>query len=215
MSHDRRSRGQRRCAGGWTSAGRLLVAILLVAAAAAAHHAWAETLVMRDGRILSGALANVSGLAENPLKTKSGDGPAVKSIQMIDDNLTRTFFSKLQVLNIQEGNDRQTLSPVKIQIPQRVAVAGFHIARLGPIVRMQPWDEFGRRIVTIMSDKGPIDVIQGITEITPLWTKVEGLAGKRPYIWDMRIATSSIPRETLTQDIYRQGDRSQKTGRPR
>ena len=35
--------------------------------------------------------------------------------------------------------------------------------------------------------KGDVDVIQGITEITPQWTKVEGIT----YMWDMRIATSS------------------------
>ncbi len=49
----------------------------------------------------------------------------------------------------------------------------------------------------MVTGKGEINVIQGITEITPLWTKVEGLAGAHPYIWDERIATSSIPRETL------------------
>ena len=47
---------------------------------------------------------------------------------------------------------------------------------------------------------GPLAVVQGITEITPLYTKIEGLTGgPRPIVWDMRMATSSIPRETLEQ----------------
>ena len=42
--------------------------------------------------------------------------------------------------------------------------------------------------------------MQGITQITPLYTKVEGLSGgARPIVWDMRIATSSIPRDMLEQ----------------
>ncbi len=161
---------------------------------------------MRDGRVIEGALGTVAGLAENPLKTQRGEAPAVRPILMVDNNLTRTFVSKTQVLKTQEGNDKQPLAFVKIQIPQRVAIVGHHIARLGPIVRMEPFDEFGRRIVTIMSDKGPLNVIQGITEITPVWTKVEGLAAKQSYIWDMRLATSSIPRETLTQIISKRID---------
>jgi hypothetical protein len=86
---------------------------------------------MRDGRIIEGTLATVAGLAENPLKTKSGEGPAVRPILMVDNNLTRTFVEKTHVLKMQEGNEQQPLSFVKIQIPQRVAVTGFHIARLG------------------------------------------------------------------------------------
>ena len=41
--------------------------------------------------------------------------------------------------------------------------------------------------------------MQGITEITPLYTKVEGLAGPNAIQWDSRVATSSIPRETLSR----------------
>src|SRR5947208_1981325 len=45
---------------------------------------------------------------------------------------------------------------------------------------------------------GPVSVVQGITKITPLYTQIEGLSGgTKPIVWDMRIATSSIPRETL------------------
>ena len=47
---------------------------------------------------------------------------------------------------------------------------------------------------------GPVDIIQGITEITPQWTKVEGIT----YMWDMRIATSSIPRDVLHKILMRQ-----------
>jgi hypothetical protein len=47
---------------------------------------------------------------------------------------------------------------------------------------------------------GQPPIVQGITEITPVYTKIEGLMGApRPIVWDMRIATSSIPRETLSR----------------
>ena len=55
---------------------------------------------------------------------------------------------------------------------------------------------------------GPIDIVQGITEITPTYTKVEGLMSKEPYVCETRIATSSIPGSTLSQILKRQLDMS-------
>ncbi len=156
---------------------------------------------MRDGRALEGALVPVAGLTDNPNVTKSNDNPQIRLIMMIDDDLRRTFVSKSQILRPEQEQLRLSLQ--KIMIPQRVAIAGSRIGRLGPIMKITPFDEFGRRILTMNTIKGPIDVIQGVTEITPLYTKVEGLAGERPYIWDMRIATSSIPREILGQILSR------------
>src|SRR5262249_23257687 len=53
---------------------------------------------------------------------------------------------------------------------------------------------------------GRIDVVQGITKITPVWCRVEGLLVKKPlvpFIWDERIATSSIPQEKLSEILKR------------
>ncbi|HEX4147194.1 MAG TPA: peptidase [Pirellulales bacterium] len=166
----------------------------LVAVGCWASAARADRLVMRDGRILEGVLGRVSGLAENPNVSKANDSP---QIQFIDDNLRRTFFHYSQVLRPEE--EKQRLAVQKIVVPQRVANGRTRLGHVGPIMKITPFDEFGRRTVTMNTERGPIDVIQGITEITPLYCKVEGLAGERSYIWDMRIATSSIPRETLAK----------------
>ena len=53
-----------------------------------------------------------------------------------------------------------------------------------------------------------MDVVQGITEITPTYTKVEGLLVKNAYVWDMRINTSSIPRDILTKIFLRHIDQT-------
>ena len=50
------------------------------------------------------------------------------------------------------------------------------VRTVGPtITKIKPFDEFGRRIITMNTVRGPVDIIQGITEITPQWTKVEGI----------------------------------------
>jgi pimeloyl-ACP methyl ester carboxylesterase len=50
----------------------------------------------------------------------------------------------------------------------------------------------------MQTSRGPLAIVQGITELTPRYAKVEGLLGRPDaVVWDMRIATSSIPKETL------------------
>ena len=92
--------------------------------------------------------------------------------------------------------------PEKFAIRQRVARSGLAIKSVGRRLRVEPFDEYGRRIFTMATAKGPVDVVQGITELTPQWTKVEGIS----HVWDMRIATSSIPRDTLQKILLKQID---------
>ena len=86
---------------------------------------------------------------------------------------------------------------MRIRIWQDVAETGGGIGRIGRAVRVTPFDEYGRRIFEMQGKDGAIPVVQGITEITPSYAKVEGLAGPKAIVWDQRIATSSIPRDVL------------------
>jgi len=169
--------------------------LLFCATGIFAGSAGATSIVLKDGRILQGNMAMLSGLADNPLATSKAAESSVRLIWMVDDNLRRTFVPKAQVAKVQEADANQVL--VKIHIPQRVAIMGARIGHVGPIIAITEFDSFGRRTFSMMSERGRLDVVQGITEITPLWTKVEGLLGKQPFVWSMSIATSSIPRATL------------------
>lgn len=154
----------------------------------------ASTIQLKDGRQLTGSIGKVAKLADNPLK---GKGEEVAVITLVDDELRRIFLPTSQILRITEVESGEI--PEQIAIRQSVARNGSRINRVGPIVKISDFDPFGRRTFTMMSEKGPLDVVQGITKITPVWTRVEGLVtkGKTPLIWDMRMATSSLPREQL------------------
>ena len=123
----------------------------------------------------------------------------MRQIVFVDDELRRTFFSQIQVQSVVPSQ----VNLEKIRIEQRVAKGNRRIAAVGPIIRVTPFDEWGRRIFTMNTSGGAIDVIQGITEVTPVYTKVEGLAARSSYVWDMRIATSSIPRDTLSKILLK------------
>ncbi|MEM7311550.1 MAG: peptidase, partial [Planctomycetota bacterium] len=54
----------------------------------------------------------------------------------------------------------------------------------------------------------PLHIIQGITEVTPNYTRVQSLSTAQgvQYAWDMRLATSSIPRQTLADVLAKHLD---------
>ena len=149
----------------------------------------ADELLLRDGRILSGSQGMIDSLLAN---TPSG-GPG--NIVMVDDGLRRYFIPFRQ---IQDGGVRAAPPGERMEryiIPQTVPQAGNPIASMGPIVHVGEWDDYGRRLFQMRVGRETIDIIQGITEITPRYTVVQSL---RRFKWEMRISTASIPRDALS-----------------
>jgi pimeloyl-ACP methyl ester carboxylesterase/tetratricopeptide (TPR) repeat protein len=177
---------------------KLLPAVVLAAVCISPAALGAE-LELKDGRVLRGKLGKVSGLAETPLPFDPESGP-IQNIILLDDDLRRTFFSERLVRAVNQEESRQVEE--KFNIRQRVLRGGAGIGSVGQPLRIQPFDEYGRRIFTMITNRGPVDVIQGITELTPQYARVEGIS----HVWDMRIATTSIPRDVLQKILSKQID---------
>lgn len=182
-----------------SAACRRFLAICLGTAAAASDGA---TIQLTDGRILVGELGKTAGVAEDPLVPGSSAG-AIRTtpIIVVEDGLRRTY---LHSTKIREVIDERDEPPVRIKVWQNEAKRGASLGVIGQPSNITPLDEYGRRIISLPSDKGAIDVIQGVTEVTPVYTRLRGLrAEPRSYLWDMRVATSSLPRETLARVLSR------------
>jgi predicted esterase len=187
------------------------VAAACIAALIAPSLLWAETATLKNGLAVEGSVGHISGIGGNPLAGVGAGEVKLKQVVLFDNQLTRTFVATKQLAT------PFTFPPAPISekflIKQRVAVSGRTIGGVGPIVRITPFDEFGRRIFTMRGPDGNLDIVQGITEITPVYTKVEAVQGAGNYIWTMRIATSSIPREILSKilshhiDVKKSDDR--------
>jgi len=163
----------------------------------------AETVLVMDyGMDFRGSYAPVSGIASDPLEEATGGNVPIRPIAMLDDDLRRTFVRKNQVREFRES---KVIGHERFQLKQRVTRSGHRIGGVGRPVGIEPFDQWGRRTITLnVKGQGLVPIVQGMTEITPLWIKVEALSGsKRSLVWDMRIATSSVPRETLTTILHR------------
>ncbi|MFM8804433.1 MAG: alpha/beta hydrolase-fold protein, partial [Planctomycetia bacterium] len=128
------------------------------------------------------------------------------SILMCDDELTRTMVSKRRVVKAEPG--QVDPGAERIRIPQRIPDEGRRVVGVGQILGTTPFDEYGRRILSLNTAGGRLDLVQGITQIAPRWTSVEGIMTERPHLLDMRIATSSIPRDVIKRVIDQHLDRT-------
>ena len=175
-----------------------LAVFFIVASIIPSRSAIATEVVLKDGRVLRGKLGEVSGLAEVPQPPNpDGEGP-LQLILLLDDDLSRTFVPKRLVKAVQQEQGGQ--AEEKLLINQRTMRGGQIIRSVGPAVSILPFDEFGRRTFTMYTVRGNVPIIQGITELTPRWAKVEGIS----HTWDMRMATSAIPRDVLQKILLKQ-----------
>lgn len=161
----------------------------------------AAKVTMKDGRVLEGQMGEADGVAEDPNNPSVAAGPVdVKRLLVFDDGWRRIFVPRKQVAPQAPVPSNQ--NEERIEVKQNVARAGRYMGTVGPILKITPFDEFGRRIFTMNTTDGPVSIVQGITSITPTFTTVEGIAiGGRSIVWKMHVATSSIPRETLAKII--------------
>ena len=172
-----------------SAAGLILLALTLLEGTTAS----AQKVQLKDGRILAGRMMNVTGVAKTPISVGAEDEEnQATPILLVHDDLRRVYVSKYFLVRVlDEGQERLiTFKPW-----QNTSESGRGISRVGPSLGISPFDEFGRRIFRMQTKDGPLSVVQAITELTPHYTKVETWRG-HPQ-WDMRLRTSSIPRDKI------------------
>ena len=182
----------KRFSGGWLVG---LAALAVWAGQRSAVWAGEVTITLRDGRVLTGRQVPVRSMAEMSKGLPSAE--SVLPLVFLNDNFRRTWFPQRQVAAV--GNVAAEAQE-KFTIHQRVRRSGQEIHALGPLISTTPFDEYGQRTYRMNTPRGPVNIFQGITEITPLWTKVEGLS----HVWDMRMATTTIPTDILAKIVARQ-----------
>lgn len=173
------------------------VALVVLAATSAA---WASRVMMHDGRVFEGRLAPLASVIDSPKAAN-----LAKTMVLVDDGLRRVYVPQRQVQSVNELDAGDPIE--KFDIPQHISEAGNRVAAVGEIFGFTEFDEYGRRVIRIDTNQGPQAIIQGITEITPEWTKLECVDAEGiHYVWDMRIATNTIPRAVLGRILEKRVD---------
>ncbi len=159
-------------------------------------------IVVKDGRHINGKLGRLVGLGGDVDAFTGPEGGPPMSIVFLDDDLRRTYVAQMQVVQV-NGDDSLTDMQEMFDIQQKVADRGRGVTGVGLILKRAPFDEHGRRTITMATTKGPENLVQCITQISPHWMKVECMN----YLWDMRLATTSISYEELIPILRHQAIR--------
>lgn len=159
-------------------------------------------ILLKDGRHLLGAEGMLPKFGEMPQYASEQSQIMPLNIVFLDDGLKRTYVPRRQVADVQ-GNSELEVVPEKFVLRQKILEKGPAIQGMGLILKEEPFDEHGRRMIQMATARGPKDIIQCITEITPVWTKIECTN----FIWDMRVATSNIPTDQLLKILRKQAIR--------
>lgn len=184
-----------------------IAALLFLCAAPTTALAQQQFLVtMQSGmQIGPGMITEIPSIDGGAFKQqRSGDGLS-KPILLIDDNLRLTYISKGQVL---ASNPFET-RPEKIEIEQIVAPdRADRLVSIGRPIAVTPFNSYGRRVITLPTPNGPREIFQGITEIGPLYLRVQGLRTETSTAWDMRMSTKSLTQAELDNILRTQLDLS-------
>ncbi|WP_443217448.1 alpha/beta hydrolase [Rhodopirellula sp. P2] len=180
----------------------VLVATLVTLVLGQATLVHAEQLIsLRNGMVLRGVYLEVASMNQNAFSAGNEGGIQNRPIWVVDDGLRRTYVHRRGMVAA-EPRDVPDLHE-RIEFFQPVPDGGEQVASIGQALGVTPFNEFGRRRLTVRGPSGsPFAILQGITELTAKYAKVEALKTDDSINLDMRIATSSISSDQL-RDIFR------------
>jgi len=147
---------------------------------------------LKNGTALRGVSTPLETLIVGPKKPNVGPIPIYPMV-MVYAPLKRYFVPLRQVEVDNKEIDLSRHVGFKLH-QQKTKGSGKILAAIqGFVDKPEPFDEYGRRTVTLNSANGPLDVIQGVTVITPEYLKIMALN----FNWESAFATSSVPVEQL------------------
>ena len=156
--------------------------------------------------VLRGSMAKIATLKDGFGAASAGE-THLRPIWLIDDGLRRTYL---------HGKGMVAVDPVDVgemernlEFWQPKPLGGKIVGGLGTIQGVSPFNDYGRRILTVRGpDGGQVRVIQGIEEVNSRYAKVVALKGKPSLNWDMRISTKTLDSATLTRIFKKRTDQS-------
>ena len=157
--------------------------------------AWLQTasaseVLLKNGMTVDGEGIWVEALSGS-VRRKARAPAAGLPYLMIDNGFQRVFVSRRQVGNINSEADLGRYETFKL--PQRRIGRQLQLESVGRASDVTPFDEFGRRTMTIITQHGPKPITQGVTKITPKYLEVRGLNDDRQF----GLATSAVPMAEL------------------
>lgn len=161
----------------------------------------ADEVTLKNGITLSGAVLQVAGLTPAGAKIATSGPVPSYSFWVIDDGVRRYFVHRRNVAKNEEVANLGANVSFKLKHEKSSRTSGF--PSVGGFGSVQPFDEYGRRTVTLSTQKGMVPIIQGIKLMRPDYTDLESLT----HQWDYSIDTKALPPEVVQSVIAKSSNR--------
>lgn len=160
-----------------------------------------EAVTLKNGMRLQGSFGRIPSLTTGIAAPAPAGAVPTNSIVVVDDRMRRYFvnWTKLTAAPVPVG----AASHEVIKVPQRVITMAPTLGIVGDIIKTDPFDQWGRRTCSLKGPRGrTLNLVQAITEVTPIHTRLETVQGGDSVVWSTQIATSSIPQKVLSAILH-------------
>ena len=175
--------------------------VMLAATAILANGLSAGEVRMKSGFVLRGTPVEMAGL--NPTTERQNNrGPIAQTpLWMVDDGVRRFFVGYRQVERpVERGG--QLLQYESFELDHVARSRDLTPASIGAFLSKTEFDEFGRRVGTLATERGPVHIHEGITRLRPDYVKVESTSHR----WEYGLDTPTIPADILEKMLDRASD---------
>jgi len=167
---------------------------------------------LKNGLRIAGQVRPLQSLSAvaNPSR-----GPTrIYSVVMVDNGWQRVFVPARQItddgLDLTAGMSPNGVRPPEVfDVFQQKTSRGLLVQNVGLLSFVGPWSDFGVRRVTLVTGKGSIDVVQGITQIAPDHISITSLT----HNWDYGQSLRSVSPVTVDQILRKQINPTQSNDR--
>lgn len=184
---------------------RVLCGLVWIGASLAALNVQADEVLLKNGLLLRGTAFKVPGLTISTGK-RNNSGPVENlSYWLIDDGVRRYFVFRRQIERSENIADLGAIVSYKLRHEpmQRIST----VSSVGGFSVRDPFDQYGRRLISLVTQRGSLAVHQGITEMRPDYSVVDSLN----FDWQFAIDTQVLPPEIIRQIVERNSNRNDPT----
>ncbi len=155
----------------------------------------AGKVTMKNGTVLEGDVARVETLTNQPPR-KDAHAIRVTPFVLVESGHKRYFLHDRQRAELDPA---QSLIPHDLfELPQKRSPRSLQVASVGLPLQTTPFDNHGRRTVTLETSAGRMPIVQGVTRLGPNYVTVEGIT----HSWWQGIATDAVPPEQLSAMLH-------------
>ncbi len=152
---------------------------------------------LKNGTVLQGRPAKLFSLAKpfNPTNAPTDHFPVVMVQTGGSTPWQRYYVPYRQVPDAGLVMDAELPRQDEFSVFHLKGSRSFIVKNVGSITQSAPFDQNGRRWVTLQTEREPLNVTQGITRLTPTHVDISSLN----YQWDFSVALNQLPESTVLE----------------